>query len=81
MVTNFLYTKALRRGWDGSPNFKWLKLPRSGHNEKWVGDEILGFTRTYKTSKSGNIWDEWGRRGSEWAHTLGKRRHGLQEGF
>ena len=24
---------------------------------------------------------EWGRRGSEWAHTLGKRRHGLQEGF
>ena len=24
---------------------------------------------------------EWDRRGSEWAHTLGRRRHGLQEGF
>ena len=24
---------------------------------------------------------EWGRRGSEWADTLGKLRHGVQEGF
>ena len=32
-----LYTKALRRSLDGSPNFKWLKLPRSAHNEKgWL---------------------------------------------
>ena len=29
----------------------------------------------------GSFGDEWGRRGSEWGHTLGKRRHGLQEGF
>ncbi len=29
----------------------------------------------------GSFGDEWGRHGSEWAHTLGKRRHGLQEGF
>ena len=31
--------------------------------------------------KFGSFGDEWGRHGSEWAHTLGKRRHGLQEGF
>ena len=24
---------------------------------------------------------EWGRRGSEWAHTRSQRSHGLQEGF
>ncbi len=29
----------------------------------------------------GNFGHECGRHGSEWAHTLGKRRHGLQEGF
>ena len=29
----------------------------------------------------GNIWAEWGRGGSGWADTLGKRSHGLQEGF
>ena len=34
-----------------------------------------------RTYKGGNIWDEWGRHGTIWAHTLGKRRHGLQEGF
>ena len=26
-------------------------------------------------------WAEWGRRGSAWTDTLGKRSHGLQEGF
>ena len=29
----------------------------------------------------GNVGGEWGRGGSPWAHTLGKRSHGLQEGF
>ena len=51
---------------------------------KWngVGDGWdLGVARTYKNLKSGNIWDEWGRHASEWAETLGKWSHGLQEGF
>ena len=31
--------------------------------------------------KTGSFGAEWGRRGSVWAHTLGKRSHGIQEGF
>ena len=34
-----------------------------------------------ETCRFHNFGHEWGRHGSEWAHTLGKRRHGLQEGF
>ena len=32
-------------------------------------------------AKTGSFGAEWGRRGSVWAHTLGKRSHGVQEGF
>ena len=35
----------------------------------------------YSFEKIGEILAEWGRHGSAWAHTLGKRSHGLQEGF
>ena len=35
----------------------------------------------YIFEKIGGILAEWGRHGSVWADTLGKRSHGLQEGF
>ena len=35
----------------------------------------------YSFEEIGEILAEWGRHGSAWAHTLGKRSHGLQEGF
>ena len=57
-------------------------MARSGHNENGSAtDEIWGLQELIRTWKSGNIWDEWGRRGSEWAETLGKLGHGFQEGF
>ena len=40
-----------------------------------------GGWRTMKRLKRGSFGDEWGRGGAVWAHTLGKRSHGLQEGF
>ena len=39
------------------------------------------FTDIIKMLKTGHFGAEWGRRGSIRAHTLGKRSHGLQEGF
>ena len=57
-------------------------MARSTHNENGSAtDEIWGLQELIRTCKSGNIWDEWGRHGSEWAETLGKWSHGLQEGF
>ena len=35
----------------------------------------------YSFEKIGEILAEWGRHGPAWADTLGKRSHGLQEGF
>ena len=35
----------------------------------------------YSFENIGEILAEWDRRGSAWAHTLGKRSHGLQEAF
>ena len=35
----------------------------------------------YSFEEIGEILTEWGRHGSGRAHTLGKRSHGLQEGF
>ena len=40
-----------------------------------------GGWETMKRLKRGSFGDEWGRGGAVWAHTLGKRSHGLQEGF
>ena len=40
-----------------------------------------GGWETMKMLKTGNFGAEWGRRGSIWAHTLGKRSYGLREGF
>ena len=57
-------------------------MARSTHNENGSAtDEIWGLQELIRTCKSGNIWDECGRRGSEWAETLGKCGHGFQEGF
>ncbi len=57
-------------------------MARSTHNENGSAtDEIRGLQELIRTWKSGNIWDEWGRHGLEWAETLGKWCHGLQEGF
>ena len=41
----------------------------------------MGDLRGTSSKKICNFGDEWGRHGSPWADTLGKRSHGLQEGF
>ena len=39
---------------------------------------MLGLVRS---CESDDIWDEWGRGGSEWAETLGKWSWKVQEGY
>ena len=63
--------------WDGSsplkvPAKKTINENEFGKNSD-LGDE--------SSMRFGNFGDEWDRRGSEWADTLGKRRRVLQEGF
>ncbi len=48
---------------------------KSNGTERFLGLGCMGLEGL------GDFGGEWGRRGSVRAHTLGKRSHGVQEGF
>ena len=75
----FLYTKVWRRCLDGSQNLEGLQMEKQTPPPPHILKK--GGWGTMKMLKRGSFGDEWGRGGAVWAHTLGKRSHGLQEGF
>ena len=55
-----------------------IKPLREWQHQIWILFDHLVHT---SSGYVGNLWAQWGRGGSGWADTLGKRSHVLKDGF